>query len=116
MQSSEIWDHTQLAVSLGVMHQIMPKLIDTFVTQTTKTFENLDSQSNEQLLITVHSLKGSAGQLFCKKLAVIAAKIEHELKAKHMDISFETRKQLRAELEAVVGLMTDYLRSTPTNE
>jgi HPt (histidine-containing phosphotransfer) domain-containing protein len=114
MQSSEIWDDAQLASSLGVMKQIMPKLIETFLSQTTKILETLDSQSNEQLLLTAHSLKGSAGQLCCKRLSNTAAKIEQELKLQCNDDTAERRALLHEDLNAARALMSEYLRQRQT--
>lgn len=114
MQSSEIWDHAQLSTSLGVMQQIMPKLIETFLSQTAKILETLDSLSNEQLLLTAHSLKGSAGQLCCKRLSNTAAKIEQDLKLENSENSADKRALLHEDLSAARTLMSEYLRQKQT--
>ncbi len=110
MQSSEIWDQEQLRTSLGVMKQIMPKLVNTFLGQTTSVLETLNNQSDSQLMLTAHSLKGSAGQLCCKRLANISAKIEHELKLQIMENVDAKRAALIDELMAARQLMSEYIQ------
>lgn len=110
----EIWDHEQLRSSLGVMSQIMPKLIDTFLVQTGTFLTNIQEQSQPQLLLTAHSLKGSAAQLCCKRLARIAAQIELELKQPNCVGIGANRQILFEEIMAARSEMARF--SAPTNE
>jgi HPt (histidine-containing phosphotransfer) domain-containing protein len=105
----EIWDHEQLRSSLGVMSLIMPKLIDTFLTQTGAFLTNIQEQSQPQLLLTAHSLKGSAAQLCCKRLASMSAQIELELKQPNCTNIQAHRQILAAEIMAARSEMTSFL-------
>lgn len=109
MQSAEIWDHEQLLLSLGVMKQIMPKLINTFLMQTSNVLDTIEIQSDSQLQLTAHSLKGSAGQLFCPRLTITAAQLEQELKQQLSLDTNERRRVLVAEIHAVRQIMQDYI-------
>jgi HPt (histidine-containing phosphotransfer) domain-containing protein len=105
----EIWDHEQLRSSLGAMSLIMPKLIDTFLTQTGAFLTSIQEQSQSQLLLTAHSLKGSAAQLCCKRLARIAAQIELELKQPNCAGIQSNRQILFAEIMAARNEMARFL-------
>lgn len=105
----EIWDHKQLRSSLGVMSQIMPKLIDTFLAQTGTFLTNIQEQSHPQLLLTAHSLKGSAAQLCCKRLASVAAQIELELKQPNCNNIQAHRQMLVAEIMSARSEMARFL-------
>jgi len=112
MQSAEIWDHDQLILSLGVMKPIMPKLVNAFLRQTSNVLETIDTQSDSQLQLTAHSLKGSAGQLCCSRLTTTAAQLEQELKQQLSSNTTEGRSVLVAEIQAVRQIMQEYILQT----
>jgi HPt (histidine-containing phosphotransfer) domain-containing protein len=108
-QQTEIWDSEQLLLSLGVMKQIMPKLVETFLNQSKQLLESISEQTNSQLLLTAHSLKGSGSQLCCRRLAAIASQLEQQLKNQETDDVLQLRLQLMAELRASSESMQSYL-------
>lgn len=106
---TEIWDSEQLLHSLGVMKQIMPKLVETFLNQSSQLLESISEQTNSQLLLTAHSLKGSGSQLCCRRLAAVASQLEQQLKNQETEDVLQMRLQLMAELSASSESMQRYL-------
>lgn len=79
-----LWDGDGLSKSLGTMQGMLAKLVQLFLDQTEPQVELLQVAVAEhdahKLLHLSHTLKGSASQLQCKRLAMIAAEVELTVK------------------------------------
>jgi HPt (histidine-containing phosphotransfer) domain-containing protein len=74
------WDQQRFLASLGSMQALTEVFLQTFLQnlqQNVDKFELAQQQLDFQTIGRIaHSIKGSAGQVFCSKLAEMAAELE----------------------------------------